>query len=101
MKWRYSKWDEALAKALKDFANLMSLFNYLLLQANGDIEEVRKYIDEALLLNIKEIRILHGKGSGILRKIIREYLSTVKEISQFRDEVLEAGGHGITVIILK
>jgi len=44
MQWRYSKWDEAWARALKDFANLISLFNYLLLQANGNIEEVLKWM---------------------------------------------------------
>lgn len=44
MKWRYSKWDEELAKALKDFSNLMSMFNYLLLQANGNIDEVLKWM---------------------------------------------------------
>jgi len=59
---------------------------------------IQKYIDDALLLNIFEVRILHGKGNGILRKIIREYLASIKEVKSFEDESMEAGGHGITVV---
>jgi len=65
------------------------------------LELVRKYIDEAILLNVREFRILHGKGYGILRQIIHDYLRTVNEISQFNDEHIERGGHGVTVVILK
>ena len=65
------------------------------------VELVRQYIDDAILLNIREIRILHGKGFGILRTMIHEYLRTVSEIRQFQDEHIERGGHGITVVILK
>ncbi len=42
-------------------------------RAEEALEEVAKYIDEAVLLSIKEINILHGKGNGILRKLIREF----------------------------
>jgi len=49
-------------------------------------------------LNIREIKILHGKGNGILRQMIREYLSTFDFIKSYRDEQLEMGGSGITVI---
>jgi DNA mismatch repair protein MutS2 len=65
------------------------------------LDLVRKYVDEAILLNIKEFRILHGKGYGILRNLVHEYLRTVREIRQFNDEQIERGGHGITVVILK
>ncbi|MFU8843814.1 MAG: Smr/MutS family protein, partial [Bacteroidales bacterium] len=65
------------------------------------LELVRKYVNEAILLNVREFRILHGKGYGILRQIIHDYLRTVNEISQFNDEHIERGGHGVTVVILK
>jgi DNA mismatch repair protein MutS2 len=65
------------------------------------VEMVRQFIDDAILLNIREVRILHGKGFGILRTMIHEFLKTVSEISQFQDEHIERGGHGITVVILK
>ncbi len=65
------------------------------------VELVRQYIDDAILLNMHEISILHGKGNGILRTMIHEYLRTVSEIRQFQDEHIERGGHGITIVILK
>ena len=65
------------------------------------VEMVRQYIDDAILLNSKEVKILHGKGYGILRTLIHDYLKTIPEIKQFKDEHIERGGHGITIVILK
>jgi DNA mismatch repair protein MutS2 len=65
-------------------------------RAEEAMYELSKYIDECLLLNIYEVDILHGKGSGILRDIIRDYLKSVPEISRFSDAPLEQGGGGIT-----
>jgi DNA mismatch repair protein MutS2 len=59
---------------------------------------LQRYIDDAVLLNIPEVRILHGKGNGILRQITREYLASVKEVKKYGDEALERGGAGITVV---
>ncbi|MEZ5084015.1 MAG: Smr/MutS family protein [Bacteroidales bacterium] len=65
------------------------------------IEKVKQYIDDALILNMREIKILHGKGHGILRTITHDYLATVPEVKEFRDEHIERGGHGVTLVILK
>jgi DNA mismatch repair protein MutS2 len=65
------------------------------------LELVRQYIDDAILLNLREVKILHGKGHGILRTMIHDFLSTISEIKQFKDEHIERGGHGITIVILK
>ena len=65
------------------------------------VDNVAKYIDEANLLSIKEVSILHGKGNGILRKLIREYLSEQSCVQNFSDASLETGGAGITRITLK
>ena len=62
---------------------------------------LEQYIDEAILLSEKEIRILHGTGYGILKEIIRNRLRTHSEVKNFRPEVLELGGEGITVVALK
>lgn len=59
---------------------------------------IQQYIDEAILLSVHEVRILHGKGDGILRNILHNYLRSVPEIKDFYDERLEFGGHGITII---
>ena len=61
---------------------------------------VAKYLDEAKLLSIKEVSILHGKGNGILRKLIREYLSRNRDVEHFADATLETGGTGITRVRL-
>ncbi|MCF8364220.1 MAG: Smr/MutS family protein, partial [Bacteroidales bacterium] len=63
--------------------------------------EVQRYIDEALLLSIKEVKILHGKGNGILREVIRDQLRLIPEVKRFGDEKVEMGGTGITIVWLK
>ncbi len=70
-------------------------------RADEAMSELQKYIDEALLLNIREVDILHGKGYGILREIIREYLQSVDEIAHFNDAPLDQGGAGITRVVFK
>ncbi len=65
------------------------------------VDKVAKYIDEANLLSIKEVSILHGKGNGILRKLIREYLSKQQCVQSFNDASLETGGAGITRVTLR
>lgn len=70
-------------------------------RADEALEIIGKYIDEAMLLSIKEISILHGKGNGILRRVVREFLSKTKEVSKYEDASLETGGHGITRVKLK
>ncbi len=63
--------------------------------------ELQRYIDEAILLSIKEVKILHGKGNGILREVIRDQLRLNPEVKRFGDEKVEMGGTGITVVLLK
>ena len=60
-----------------------------------------EFLDTALLLGHGELRILHGKGEGVLRKVIREQLGRVKQVATFHDEHVERGGDGITIVILK
>ena len=62
------------------------------------LEIVQQFIDEAIIINAKEVRILHGKGNGVLRQLVRQYLATIDVISFYKDEHVEHGGSGITVI---
>ncbi|MDR1339699.1 MAG: Smr/MutS family protein [Prevotellaceae bacterium] len=62
------------------------------------LELVATFIDEAIMLGMGEVRILHGKGNGILREEIRHYLKTFGDVMTFSDEQEEAGGAGITVV---
>ena len=70
-------------------------------RAEEALDVVDKYLDEAKLLSIKEVSILHGKGNGILRKLIREKLSRMHEVERFQDASLETGGTGITRIYFR
>jgi DNA mismatch repair protein MutS2 len=67
------------------------------MRADEALQKVAEYIDDAIMVNISEVRILHGKGSGVLRELIRNYLKTVEGIN-FADEHVDFGGAGITVV---
>ena len=64
------------------------------------IQAVTYFIDDAILLGISRVRILHGTGNGILRTLIRDYLSGVPGVAHFQDEHVQFGGAGITVVDL-
>lgn len=64
------------------------------------IGRVRDLIDDALMVQHRNLRILHGKGNGILRQLVRDYLGTVDIVKTYRDEHVDMGGSGITVIEL-
>jgi DNA mismatch repair protein MutS2 len=59
------------------------------------------FMDTAILLGQGELKILHGKGEGVLRKVVRDHLKSFKEVAAMKDEHVEHGGDGITVVILK
>ena len=59
---------------------------------------VRDFIDNALMVQHRNLRILHGKGNGILRQLVREYLSSMNIVKSYRDEQVDLGGSGITVV---
>lgn len=61
---------------------------------------VQYFIDDAILMGISRVRILHGKGNGILRQLIRQYLSAEPNVRHFADEHVQFGGAGITVVDL-
>jgi DNA mismatch repair protein MutS2 len=87
-----------LNEKLKHFKTSIDLRG---MRADEGISAIQHYIDDALLLSVPEIRILHGKGDGILRHITHDYLRKIKEVKHFEDEVLERGGHGITVVYFR
>ena len=62
------------------------------------LQAVTYFIDDAILVGMDRVRILHGTGTGILRTLIRQYLSTVPGISHYADEHVQFGGAGITVV---
>jgi len=65
------------------------------------LQAVMYFIDDAILVGVSRVRILHGTGTGILRQIIRDYLRTVPGVRNYQDEHVQFGGSGITVVDLE
>ena len=61
------------------------------------LDAVTHYIDDAIMLNIGTVRIIHGKGTGVLREEIQKYLRTIPGLS-VRDEDIRQGGTGVTIV---
>ena len=62
---------------------------------------IQNFIDEGHMLGIKELRIVHGKGDGILRDITRNLLRTMPPVQKMQDEHADRGGAGVTLVSLK
>ncbi len=69
-------------------------------RAEEAIPNIQSFIDDAVMLNFHELRILHGKGNGILKEVIRAYLKSDPVVKSFRDEHVDFGGSGITIVEL-
>ena len=65
------------------------------------LQAVGYFIDDAVVCNAHQLRVLHGTGNGILRTLVRQYLSTLPFVKNFHDEHVQFGGAGITVIELE
>ena len=62
------------------------------------METVMHYIDDAIMLDMNSVRIIHGKGTGVLREEIQKYLRTVPGVASAADESIQLGGSGVTVV---
>jgi len=70
------------------------------MRSDEAISLVDNWLDQAILLGQKDLRILHGKGDGILRNMVRTHLKRFKQIGQFQDEHADRGGAGVTLVSL-
>ncbi|MCK7534919.1 MAG: Smr/MutS family protein [Marinilabiliales bacterium] len=64
------------------------------------LQVVQEFIDTAMMIQFRSLRILHGKGNGILRQMIRQYLQSTGAVKSAIDEHVERGGAGITLVEL-
>lgn len=71
------------------------------MRADEALSAVVYFIDDAIMVGAGRIRILHGTGTGALRQLVREYLSGVPNVKNYRDEHVQFGGAGITVVELE
>ena len=65
------------------------------------VQTIGFFLDDAVVCNVHRVRILHGTGNGILRTLLRQYLSTMPFVKHFHDEHVQFGGAGITVVELE
>ncbi len=70
-------------------------------RAEEAIPMLQNFVDEASMFGLDEIRIIHGKGNGILRGIVRDYLNRHDRVSRAQDEHVERGGAGVTIVKLR
>ncbi|MGN1232683.1 MAG: endonuclease MutS2, partial [Candidatus Cryptobacteroides sp.] len=67
-------------------------------RVNEALENVMHYVDDAVMLDVPSVRIIHGKGTGALREEIQKYLRTVPGVLSAKDESIQLGGSGVTVV---
>lgn len=68
------------------------------MRTEAALYEIEKYLDKAIMMSFPSLKIVHGKGNGILRKMIRDYLRKYKEVDRLEDEHLDRGGDGVTYV---
>ncbi|MCD6200916.1 MAG: Smr/MutS family protein [Bacteroidales bacterium] len=92
-----SDWQEDLRKRKLFFRPEIDVRGQ---RAEEALRTVMNFIDEAVMVGEPNLRIIHGKGNGILRQMIHEYLYTMTVVAHFQDEHVERGGTGVTLVTL-
>ena len=71
------------------------------MRAEEVMTKMDNVMDQALLVGQNELRIVHGKGNGVLRKVVREHLRSYNEVQTMEDEHADRGGDGVTIVRLR
>ncbi|PRY15409.1 DNA mismatch repair protein MutS2 [Pontibacter ummariensis] len=87
-----------ITKRLADFTSTLDIRGEY---AEDALTKVMNFTDEAVMLGIPEIKIIHGRGNGVLRQVVRDYLHSVPEVASLGNEASERGGDGATLAVLK
>ncbi len=65
---------------------------------NDAVEKVTRYVDDAVMLGVSSVRIIHGKGTGVLRDELQKLIRTIPGVASVRDEHIQFGGTGVTIV---
>ena len=87
--------SESISRRKLEFRPTIDIRGQRLVDA---LDIVMHFIDDATMVGVGQVKILHGKGNGVLREEIRKYLKTVPAVKSIRDEAVQQGGAGITVV---
>jgi len=90
-----SSFTGSISEAISSFSAELDLRGR---RGDDALHELEKYLDKSLMLGFPFIKIIHGKGDGILRKLIREYLKKYSQVNRMEDEHPDRGGDGITYV---
>jgi DNA mismatch repair protein MutS2 len=97
--------NKTIAKSPMDLNTKIQHFqtelNLIGVRGEDAIRKLQEYMDDAYLLGFKQVRIVHGKGYGILRKLVREWLRKSGMVESIADEHIEMGGDGVSIVTLK
>ncbi|WP_316809885.1 endonuclease MutS2 [Pedobacter heparinus] len=85
----------SVAEAISNFNAELDLRG---MRGENALHEVEKYLDKSIMLGFPFVKLIHGKGDGILRKLIREYLKKYSQVNRVEDEHADRGGDGITYV---
>ncbi len=69
-------------------------------RGNEAVQEVMRFVDEGLSRGVQQLSIIHGKGDGILRKLVHEHLASRSDVKHFEAAPIEEGGDGCTYVLL-
>ena len=97
-KWRSPRAPAALPQAASEGADNSKLRGQ---RAEDALTQLMAFVDDAIMLGIPEIKIIHGRGNGILKQVLRDYLRSVKEVASISNEHVERGGDGVSLVVLK
>ena len=89
------KYDSSISERKLNFSTEIDLRGERL---NDAIEKVTRYIDDAVMLGISSVRIIHGKGTGVLRDEIQKLVRTMPGVASAKDEHIQFGGTGVTIV---
>lgn len=89
-----------LSKITDDVANFRPEVDVRGMRTESALYEIEKFLDKAVMMGFPSLKIIHGKGDGILRKFIRDYLRKYGEVTRMEDEHQDRGGDGITYAYL-
>ena len=91
----YRQFDTSIQERKLNFKTELDVRGHRLQDA---LDIVTHYIDDAIMLGMSSVRIIHGKGTGVLRDEIQKYLRTVPGVASAKDEAIQFGGTGVTVV---
>ncbi len=92
---RYTSQQSSIIQGASEFSHTIDIRGKRPEEAMASVEQ---FIDRALMYNTDQVKILHGKGTGVLRQSVRRILKSISAVSNYKDELPEFGGDGITIV---